>query len=97
MCKARHTVVPLCSLKDMVGGGQGKPTADVVAMLSCFVWQEMSEQPPALPIRLAQAHRSGPDQAPDPLWLDLQGWSLSCCEGCAYLGSLDSPAVMEPR
>ena len=36
---------------------QEKATADIVAMLSCFVWQEASDQPPALPLKLAQAHR----------------------------------------
>ena len=69
----QHTVVSHCSLKALPAGGQGKPTADVVAMLSCFVWQETSEQPPALPLKLAQAHRSGPDEVPDPQWLELEG------------------------
>ena len=29
----------------------------VVAMLSCFLWQESSEKPPALPVALNAAHK----------------------------------------
>ena len=53
----RTSLVPRHALKLRLSGAQGKAPAVIVAMLSCFLWQESSEKPPALPIALNNAHK----------------------------------------